>query len=112
MFAPNVNAPVAPGDEHTHDDAETTSVDALMAFSMVLNNLEADDRETTLTASLVRQTTLLLLDYRRTLEIVAGLQLTALPRRERERALSAYQDVCQHVTLMTSQLESTLRTLS
>jgi hypothetical protein len=88
---------------------EIRPLDALIRFSRMLDEQQVvEDQETTLPVHLIRQVTLLLLDYRRTLEPL-GAQVMALPLPQREIALEAYQNVCQRAALVLSVLENVLK---
>jgi hypothetical protein len=101
----------SPSSERAFDE-ETSPIDALIAFSKVLDKLgEPDGRETGLQV-LWQEMRLFLHDYRRTLEWV-GAQIMALPSlQEREIALSAYQNVCRRVALRLSVVENILKDLT
>lgn len=95
-------------------DEETSATSALVMLSQALERLAAPvgpdgrqhrERQVSVPANVLAQMSLVLFDYRRTLEAL-GAQMQALPTaQERDCALTAYQSVCQHVVAVLSTID-------
>ncbi len=99
----------------TPETPQTSPTDALISLDQALMQVvvaaSLGGREVSVPAGLLAQMGLMLIDYRRSLEL-DGARVMRLPTlQERDRALTAYQDVCQGVATASRTIDCLLRGL-